>query len=196
MQDPHVCSVVWSQSPDAATRRMALPATAFCVELCRGIQGRLGDIESTGRRVTFPLTQQLAQTFNPHPRVVLVGDAGRVLHPLAGLGANLGLEDVRELLAGAGRIPAGGDVGAAGLWRTYDRQRSARSQLLLAVMGGLRRIYGRGDPLTQWLRNAGVHWLNAAGPVKRQIMTEAMGLGPVGRGPHQQPGSRDMGHGT
>jgi hypothetical protein len=53
---------------------------------------------------------------------------------------------------------------------------------MLSVMNTLRQVYARGDPLSQLVRNLGVGWLNRAAPVKRQIMMEAMGLGPVSRG--------------
>jgi 2-octaprenyl-3-methyl-6-methoxy-1,4-benzoquinol hydroxylase/2-octaprenylphenol hydroxylase len=179
--DPRLCSVVWSQSPERAQHRQALGDREFATELERAMQARLGAVEAVDRRMTFPLKQQLAATFNPLPRVLLVGDAARVVHPLAGLGANLGLEDVREVLAVLAGIGSAGDPGAAGLWRPFDRQRRIRARLMLGVMSALRRVYARGDPLSQWARNAGVGWLDRAAPVKRQIMMEAMGLGPVSR---------------
>lgn len=181
-RDPRLCSVVWSQSPDAAQQRRDLPERDFCQSIERAIQHRLGAVEAVDARLVFPLRQQLAASFNPLPRVLLVGDAARVLHPLAGLGANVGFEDVREVLAGLARLGPGSDPGTAGFWRSFDRQRRARGRMMLAAMGGLRRVYARGDPASQWLRNLGVGWLNRAGPIKRQIMIEAMGLGPVARG--------------
>ncbi|HMO58269.1 MAG TPA: alpha-2-macroglobulin family protein, partial [Roseiflexaceae bacterium] len=42
---------------------------------------------------------------------------------------------------------------------------------------GLQRLYAATGPLGQLLRNTGVHWFNRSGPLKRQIMAEAMGLG-------------------
>jgi ubiquinone biosynthesis UbiH/UbiF/VisC/COQ6 family hydroxylase len=190
--DPHLCSVVWSQSPDQARRRLELSDVGFAGELERAVQSRLGNVEAVDQRVAFPLRQQLAATFNPHPRVVLLGDAARVLHPLAGLGANMGFEDVREVLAVLADIGAG-DPGARGVWRALDRQRRARAWLMLGVMGALRQVYARGDPLSQWMRNLGVGWLNRATPIKRQIMLEAMGLGPVSRGSRGHPAGRPAG---
>ena len=49
-------------------------------------------------------------------------------------------------------------------------------------MNVLRAVYARGDPWSQWVRNVGVAWLDGAAPIKRQIMMEAMGLGPVSGG--------------
>lgn len=185
--DPHVCSVVWSQSPQQADRRMLQDEAEFARELERAVQSRLGAVEAVDRRLVFPLRQQLASSFNPHPRVVLLGDAARVVHPLAGLGANLGFEDVRDVLDVLADLGPGSDPGTAGLWRAFDRRRRTRAQLMVGVMGSLQQIYARGDPLTQWLRNTGVAWLDRAGPLKRQIMMEAMGLGPVSRGAWRGP---------
>jgi 2-polyprenylphenol 6-hydroxylase len=181
-RDPRHSAVVWSQSPESAARRAALTDEAFCADLQRAVQGRLGAVTDVDRRILFPLRQQLAASFNPHPRVLLIGDAARVLHPLAGLGANVGFEDVRELLAVLEDLPAAGDSGTPGLWRAFDRRRMMRARVMLRLMDSLRRVYAQGDPVSQWLRNVGVGWLNQAGPIKRQIMREAMGLGPLARG--------------
>lgn len=179
--DARLCSVIWSQSPEQAERRRGLDDDALAAELGRAVQERLGQVEALDQRVTFPLRQQLAASFNPHPRVLLLGDAARVVHPLAGLGANLGFEDVRAVLdeLGSGSPVAGRDPGAAGRWQAFDRRRLTRARLMLDVLLGLRQVYARGDPVSQWIRNAGVAWLDRAAPVKRQIMREAMGLGPV-----------------
>lgn len=178
--EPRLCSVVWSQPPEQARRRQALDDAAFAAELGRAVQGRLGAVQAVDRRVAFPLRQQLAASFNPLPRVLLVGDAARVVHPLAGLGANLGLDDVREVLERCAELGAAADPGAEGLWRAFDRRRRLRSELMIGVMGALQRVYARGDPLSQWVRNLGVGWLDRATPLKRQIMMEAMGFGAIG----------------
>ncbi|MFW6093044.1 MAG: FAD-dependent monooxygenase [Pseudomonadota bacterium] len=177
--EPNLVSVVWSQPPERAAARRALPEAGFCADLARSVQYRLGDVAAVDRRVVFPLRQQLAERFNPHPRALLVGDAARVLHPLAGLGANLGFEDVRAVLDVLAALPAAADPGSPRLWAGLDRRRRARARFMVGVMNALRRTYARSDPLSALARNLGVGWLDRAMPVKRQIMKEAMGLGPV-----------------
>jgi 2-polyprenylphenol 6-hydroxylase len=177
--DPQLCSVVWSQSPAQAERRRALGDEAFCAELTRATSACLGAIEAVDQRIVFPLNQVLAADLHPAARVLLVGDAAHVLHPLAGLGANLGFEDVRAMLDVLGRLPATADPGEGRLWSTFARQRRLRARMMVGLMATLQQLYAGGDPWRQWLRNSGVHWLNRATPVKRQIMLEAMGLGPL-----------------
>jgi 2-octaprenylphenol hydroxylase len=176
---PRISAVVWSQPPEVAARRAALDSRSFCAELSAAVEGCLGAVETADRRMVFPLQQMLVSTFQPDERVLLIGDAARVLHPLAGLGANLGFEDVADLLAQLDRLAGRGDPGLSGLWQGFARRRRWRSQILVELMGGLRRIYARGDPLFGLLRNVGVGWLDAAAPLKRQIIREALGLGPL-----------------
>ena len=176
--DAKAAALVWSQSPEAAARRMALDEAAFCAELTRATEACQGQVEAVDRRLSFPLAQSVASTFNPHHRVLLIGDAARVVHPLAGLGLNLGFEDVSGLLRTAkGAL----DPGAPGLWRTFARRRRARALGMAHFLSALQGFYGLPQPAVGWLRNFGVRMVNNSASVKRQLITEALGLGPVAR---------------
>ena len=177
-REANISSVVWSQNESSAQARLSLGDAEFCSEIGRAIEYRLGSVLEVDNRHSFPLRQQLVRHFNAVPRVLLIGDAAHVLHPLAGLGANVGFEDVRALLARLRSIPLSQDVGEERLWRPFARQRRSRAQLMLGLMAGFRTVYAQDDPLLQWLRNVGVNWLNQAVPLKRQLMAEALGLGP------------------
>lgn len=174
---PNRMSVVWSQSEAAAQQRKALPEPEFCAEITAASEAVLGPITAVDNRYSFPLIQHLVGSFNPSQRVVLLGDAARVLHPLAGLGANAGFEDVRDFLDRLGALPAGGDTGTAGMWNRFARHRRTRAQLLLTLMSTLRRVYAEDDPYLQWLRNLGVNLTMRSGPIRQQVIREALGLG-------------------
>ena len=171
--DAQVCSVVWSQTAATAARRMQLDDAAFCGELERASEGRLGAIEAVDERFSFPLIQQRVRCSVPHPRVVLAGDALRVIHPLAGQGVNLGFDDVQALLRVATQHM---DLTTPGIWRAYARQREAASQLMMHAMAALQKIYTTPEPTTALLRQLGIRSFNALGGLKRQVMRQAMGL--------------------
>ena len=136
-----------------------------------------GAILAVDRRVAFAVQQGVAANLNPWPRVVLAGDAARTLHPLAGQGVNIGLEDARCIAAEAA---ADGDLGAAGRWRAYAARRRRRSKLMVALMRGLLEAYCGGrtnGPWLRWARNATIRGIDASAAVKGQLMREAMGLG-------------------
>ena len=175
-RDESTAALVWSQSPTAAARRLDLDEGAFCAELTRHSEACIGEICALDQRLTFPLVQSVAASFNPHPRVLLIGDAARVLHLMAGLGLNLGFEDVGGLLR---TVKGALDPGAPGLWRTFARRRKARAQAMVRMLAALQGFYAFKQPAVQWLRNAGVRLVNDFAPLKRQIIIEAMGLGPL-----------------
>jgi ubiquinone biosynthesis UbiH/UbiF/VisC/COQ6 family hydroxylase len=169
------CSLVWSQPVAHAAARMQLDDATFAAEVARATESKLGAILLVDRRVSFPLTQQLADRFAPVSGVLLVGDAARVLHPLAGQGVNLGFEDVAEL--GAVLERAGKEALAdRGLWQGWARRRRVRAEIMVRAMDAFRRVYAVNDPTVQWLRNVGVDFVNRTPLIKTQLMKEALGL--------------------
>lgn len=93
---PNVCSIVWTLPEDEAARVLALDDAHFAEELTRGFASRLGACRPLTPRVGFPLRRQLAEAYVAG-RVLAMGDAAHVVHPLAGQGVNLGLRDVTAL---------------------------------------------------------------------------------------------------
>ena len=171
--DEHLCSVVWSQTQASAERRMQLDDEAFAKEIGHAFEHRLGDILAVDQRFSFPLAQQRIRQCAPHARVLLIGDAMRVVHPLAGQGVNLGFEDVQGVLDVAAEHR---DLAAAGLWQRFARARQTRSEIMLQIMSALQKIYTNPHPVMALLRNIGVQSFDALDGLKRQVMREAMGL--------------------
>ena len=175
--EPDLVSIVWSQPAAAAERRTSLGDVEFCAELTRVTEGVLGDILQTDVRVVLPLEQLVVDDFCPRPGVVVIGDAARVLHPLAGLGVNLGFEDV----AGLGGLFTSASLGSSAEWRTYARRRRLRAQAMVALMSAFQMAYAIRDPLVRMLRNTVVGALDRSPALKAQLVREALGIGPLAR---------------
>ena len=177
LRDEHTVSVIWSGATAEQERRMALSDDEFRAALEAETEGAAGAILKVDSRAAFPVQQGMAANVNPWPRVVLAGDAARTLHPLAGQGVNIGLEDARAIAAEAAND---GDLGAAGRWRTYAARRRRRSKLMLALMRGLLEAYcgeRTNSPWLRWARNATIRRIDASAAAKGQLMREAMGVG-------------------
>lgn len=174
--DHHYCSIVWSAELDLAEELLALDTAAFCQRLGDAFEQRLGPVIGASQRFGFPLRQRHAVHYVQNG-IALVGDAAHTIHPLAGQGINLGLQDVaalsRELLAATDRGQSPGDITVL---RRYQRQRKGENLAMMAAMDGFRHVFGRQDLPLRWLRNAGLRWVGGSGPLKQQIMKRAMGL--------------------
>ncbi len=172
----HCCSIVWSAETERAEALMALDEAAFNAELGAALEHRLGQVTASSPRLSFPLRQRHATDY-VKPGLALVGDAAHTIHPLAGQGINLGLQDVAVLadeLSAASR--RGGNPGDLDLLLRYQRRRKGENLLMMAAMDGFKRLFGDRKLPVRWLRNTGMHWVDRSGPLKQQLMRHAMGV--------------------
>jgi 2-polyprenyl-6-methoxyphenol hydroxylase-like FAD-dependent oxidoreductase len=97
------------------------------------------------------------------------------VHPLAGQGLNLGLQDVGALLeVMRGREPFR-DIGDEVLLRRYERDRAEPVALMRAVTDGLARLFSIDDPLARFVRNTGMAAVDRLTPLKRLLIRQALG---------------------
>jgi 2-octaprenyl-6-methoxyphenol hydroxylase len=169
-------SIVWTEHADLAPGLLALPDTAFAVELGARFGGFLGAIEPVGPRWSYPLGLMQAERYIAR-RLALVGEAAHVIHPIAGQGLNLGIRDIAalaELVVDARRL--GLDIGEDPLLDRYQRIRRADAVLLAAVTDGLNRLFSNTVPPVRLARDLGLAMVNQVPPLKRLLMRHAMGM--------------------
>ena len=171
-------SIVWSSTSTEAERLLALDDAEFRSELARAADLRLGCITACSARAGFPLVGGQSYPY-VQPRVALIGDAAHSIHPLAGQGVNLGLMDAAEL---AGVLGASGrDPGSMVVLRRYERARRGENEAVMRLMEGFRLLFGSQLPLLPWVRGRGMRLVGALEPLKRRLMSHA--LGTAGRRP-------------
>lgn len=153
-------SIVWSLPPERAKALQQMPVADFEQQLNQVGGDLLGHLQLDSERICFPLAARQAQAYVA-PGVALVGDAAHSIHPMAGLGLNLGLEDVRcltqVLLAAAER---GRSVAELAVLMSYQRQRRSANAQAIALMAACKALFGLEPAAWSWLRKQGMRALN------------------------------------
>lgn len=176
LSDPHLCSIVWSLSPQEAERMQQASVDEFNQALNIAFDNRLGLCSLESERQAFPLTGRYARQFAAH-RLALVGDAAHTIHPLAGQGVNLGFMDAAELIDELKRLQRQGkDIGQYLYLRRYERSRKHSAALMLAGMQGFRELFAGENPAKKLLRDIGLKLADTLPGVKPQLIHQAMGL--------------------
>ena len=173
---PHRSSIVWTDSADMAARMLALDRAAFDKELAARFGDQFGAVASVGPIGSFPLGLTISHRMTG-PRLALVGDAARAIHPIAGQGFNLGLRDSAELARRiAERLALGLDPGASDLLTGYAAARMTDAAGLIAATDSLNRLFSNRLPPLRHARRLGLAAVNGTPPLKRLFMRHAMGL--------------------
>ena len=172
-------SMIWSVSDSEHQMVEAFDDAEFSDRVTESTEGCLGEVEEVDRRISFPLFHGVVEDMNPLSWVLIVGDAARTIHPLAGQGVNVGIEDVRGIGEVLDSNPRRLDEEK--LWRAFGAKRKVRSMMMLAVMRGFSEVWKANGPYFRFLRNLGVRTVANSNSVRHQLMREAMGIAPLAR---------------
>lgn len=170
LADPHQCSIVWSTKVAKAQALMELGDEAFAQALGQAFASKLGDCTLIGKRYAFPLHMRHTQQYSG-PHWLLIGDAAHTIHPLAGLGLNVGLADLSAWLAIL-------DTDTRKTWsnktlKAYQRERKYALWQIISLMEGLKAIFANPLPPVTALRGIGLGFCNRLLPLKRIFINQA-----------------------
>ena len=175
-------SMVWSTSPEHAADLLKLNQDQwqerFAAIANGAIEKQLGELTLNSTPAAFPLRRIRAKRFigpETSPKVVLIGDAAHVMHPLAGQGLNLGLRDVAVLLNILGKRESFRNPSDAVLLRRYERQRQGDTSALLWVTDKLKKLFSASSNTERQLRNWGLGLVNKSHFIKQRLIERALG---------------------
>jgi 2-octaprenyl-6-methoxyphenol hydroxylase len=164
------CTLVLTLSPAQARTAMTWTDQEFIAEVQRRFGFRLGRFLRVGRRVPYPLSLTRAARTSAG-RCVIVGNAAQGLHPVAGMGFNLGLRDVAclaELVVEHHKSGAAG-LGDGPMLAQYDAWRAVDRRGIIAFTDGLVRIFSSPLGAVRALRNLGLLAFDLSPPAKAAL---------------------------
>ncbi len=172
------CTAVLTLSSERARDALQWDDAQYLAELQSRFGFRLGRFLQAGRRSAYPLalTQSAALTA---PRCIIMGNAAQSLHPVAGMGFNLGLRDaacLAELLAAG---PA--DAGDANLLSEYAAWRAQDRRGIIGFTDSLVRLFSNPMAGVGMLRNAGLLAFDLLPPAKSALSRLASGTARASR---------------
>ncbi|WP_394174249.1 UbiH/UbiF/VisC/COQ6 family ubiquinone biosynthesis hydroxylase [Thalassotalea litorea] len=185
LYDSSLCSIVWSAPPDKVAELKTLSEAQFSQLITSATDGKLGTISLVSERLSFPLKMQLVDNF-VQQKVVLIGDAAHTIHPLAGQGVNLGLQDVNALAetltaifaeADGERVFAQADKVSQLNKKLgeFSRYRKAQATQMVVAMEAIKQGFALQQKLPKLLRGIGMRTLNNLPLLKQQLVKKAMG---------------------
>lgn len=167
---PNHCSIVWSCDGELAKERVSLDASQFNEQLTQAFEQTLGQVTLQSKRRYFPLHMNHVQQYSGH-RWILLGDAAHSIHPLAGLGLNLGLADLATWI----RCLDKKNLVSSQALGQYQRERKFVVWQNILLMEGFKRLFGHAIPPITHLRGLGLRVCNHLAPLKRLCIQHAVG---------------------
>jgi 2-octaprenyl-6-methoxyphenol hydroxylase len=168
-------SIVWTEASDDAATLLALPPDDLMEALETRFGLEFGPISLASPAKAWPLSFGIARQF-VGPRLALVGDAAHVIHPIAGQGLNLGLQDaaaLAETIVDAARL--GLDIGSAEALKPYEQARRAATVAMGLVTDGLNRLFSNDLTPVRLARDLGLGLVDRMPFVKDRLIGEAAG---------------------
>lgn len=172
LANPFQSSIVWSTHPQRVEHLLALDEEEFNTELSKAFAQHLGRVCISGTRHQFPLLMRHVKQYTGL-RWLLLGDAAHTIHPLAGLGLNVGLADIKSWLKyldmGNGCLVSNRMLGS------YQRERKHAVWQIIMLMEGFKRLFGNSASSLTALRGLGLRACNDFTPIKRLFINHAAG---------------------
>jgi 2-octaprenyl-6-methoxyphenol hydroxylase len=167
-------SIVWSAEKSLAEKLCILSEDAFDQEVAYHMEG-FKDLKRLTEQKMHPLSAQFLPIFTKS-RVALMGDAAHVIHPLAGQGLNLGIQDVATLTNTLQRgLSLGLDLGNSGLLKEYESARRVDHLKLLGITHGLNRLFSNQNKMLDTFRNFGLKWTQESQGLRQFFSHQGMG---------------------
>lgn len=164
-------SIVWSVTEERAKDLLSKNDEVFMQELWFEFENTLGEIIEITPRQSYPLTMRHVKQYLVDNKIIFIGDAAHTVHPLAGQGLNLAMQDVMSVA----NIFMAEDKPSTTSLRALERERKAEVWQMIAGLEMIKRAYSVKSPLLQSLIHFGVKQVDQQVLLKDYLMSIALG---------------------
>ncbi|MDG9728964.1 UbiH/UbiF/VisC/COQ6 family ubiquinone biosynthesis hydroxylase [Ignatzschineria sp. RMDPL8A] len=169
------CSLAWHTTHEEADYLLSLPREEFAKHLEAGFEGKFGSFKADWNLGAYPLRLNHARDY-VQPNLALAGDAAHSIHPLAGLGVNIGYLDAATITDEVIKARAEGvSLGDLSVLKRYEKRRKAHNMLIMGSMDLFKRSSTIQSPLIRKVRSLGLRAADKVPFAKRKLARVAMG---------------------
>ena len=169
-------ALAWTLPKAQASEMVTLPERVFLEELQDAFGDRVGFFSRCDRLKTYPL-RRVEVEMPVGDRLIALGNAAHIVHPVAGQGFNLGLRDVahlaEEILYG---LKNNKDIGDFEVLAQYARLRHRQTKRVMRFTEGLLQVFTNDYPGLSSGRNFALNMLEILPPAKRILLKRTTGL--------------------
>jgi 2-octaprenyl-6-methoxyphenol hydroxylase len=166
-------ALVWTVKPAQVDPLINLQDIDFIKNLQQAFGWRLGQFLQIGKRSAFPLKLRFTKDFI-RPRLLLMGNAAHVVHPVGGQGLNLGIRDIISFIKLLKTQPV--DLGGLNFLQTYANQRDSDVQKTLHLTDGLVKLFSNDFKPVSLARNLGLLAFDRCPLLKEKFARQMAGL--------------------
>ncbi|MCF6299554.1 MAG: FAD-dependent monooxygenase [Proteobacteria bacterium] len=165
-------SFVWSLSEEKVDVWMQADDGKFLAGIQKHLNRNFGTIKMLSKKAAFPLRQMYVDKFFKQ-RTVLCGDTAHTVHPLAGQGVNLGIEDVCSLSDLLSNVSLKDNDQLQRALKKYQRIRTSKVYETSEMMSLINKIYTSKNPIISLIRGQGMNLIDKAKPIKQWLSKQA-----------------------
>ena len=172
-------SMIWSQR-DCDAQRLLKEGNSFLMKELSNFIGTtmLSRIEIDSKMISAPLSMITVDKLVTK-RVVLLGDSAHTVHPLAGLGLNIGLFDILTLVNEFEKEINKNrkfDAGCKEILSSYLRARLFKTRAIQTLIDTIKVGFSTGGYSAKLLRTRGMNLLDRSDLLKRYIVRFAASI--------------------
>lgn len=168
-------SIVWTLKNQNAETILQLDGENFLHQLKKLVGNYLGEIKVINAPFKYNLDLIVADKFY-YQRMILVGDAAHGIHPIAGQGFNLGIDDIKVLTGLVKEyFECGLDIGSETLLQKYNHLRKIGTYKMVGATDGLNGLFSNNSIILKNLRIGGLAMVEKLPVLKKFFIKNAGG---------------------